>query len=526
MNLGTLPEILLAEGEAIMADRIRSNVKSLLKKERSTGKTETRPKSQKAPKKPSPAASKPTRATQMNGPPTISNLPRMKPRITMRPGPMHNSVRVSMADYLGPLRAASADLEPPQRGAQIFTTNYSPARVEGSKISTIATMYERYVVNNLRFHYFSATPTSVGGALVMGFDKDPTDPSYAGEAGVRRALGLSSMTQFAPWEHASLTVEKENQQTTYYTSAASTGDEPERLEYTGTLFVTVTTPGSLTPNLPLGDIWFEADVTFYDPTWEPTDVTATVSTIDPLARSLSLADDAGFLGQTDETQLVESNIRFCLTGSEVGLPVAAAGFIIPASGATYHMTDTIIGLDSTVRVTAQSLNCYPLGGGRIDVNYANEVINYAPNFQTSATSATQTNWATDFTFQLPFQVFTGTGAQYHSVMFWYVTSTFTGTVAGNYTQRTVLINREAGFFGDFGVSRRHRKTVLRTKKSESTGEPRLVRLAPNSDGSTRIIPVEPDADGKSKNSAKAGTGLQSAPSGLIRSSGRGRGMSD
>jgi hypothetical protein len=152
-------------------------------------------------------------------------------------------------------------------------------------------MFERFVVNSLRFHYVSAVPTSVGGALIMGFDKDPEDQLQAGESGIRHLMGLSSVTQFAAWEHASLDVRKENDQNFYFTSTGVNAEDDSRLVFTGLLSIIVMTPGSLSNGSQIGDLWVEADVTFYDPTWEPMDRVAQATYLDSGPDNVILSND-------------------------------------------------------------------------------------------------------------------------------------------------------------------------------------------------------------------------------------------
>jgi hypothetical protein len=472
MNLGEIPELLRKTVEPMMADKIRSNIQRLLREEKKVErKVERHPQQVKhAPKKlPTTVPRKPR--VSMSGPPTINSLPRLKPKIEMKPGPVHNSVRVSVADYLGPLHTPEGDS--PTRGSVILNTIFSPARLDGSKITTIAMMYERYVVNSLKFHYFSSTPTTVGGAMIMAFDKDPSDSIAGGEAGIRHAMGLSSMTQFAPWEHASLAVQKENAQTFYFTSPASTGQEPERLEYTGELIVVISSPGTLADDATLGDIWFEADVTFYDPTWEPTDVSAIVSN-DPgvTTNPLDFTVYEGFAHSSAQSGIViESNVTFIPDGRIVNMTQDAVGFIVPPG--VYKVTDTLTSLSST-NITLETLIALPLIDGKVVPNAAAIEIAFTHDLKSTNTSATQLNWFSNFTVRIPdsFTDADGGDGTYgywvtHAAASWYLTSSLTGSVAGTYGGRTITITRETGFSRSPVGSglKRHRIRHFNTKRA-------------------------------------------------------------
>jgi hypothetical protein len=386
----------------------------------------------------------------LSGPPVINALPRLKPKIEMKSGTDNNSVRVSILDYLGPL--VVPDLTP-TRGLILMSQMFSPARIPGSKLTTLASMYERYVVNSLKFHYSAACPTTVGGALIMAFDKDPNDVNLSGEPGIRHAIGLSSMTQFAPWEHASMAVAKENQQNFYFTSPGLGSGNDERLEFVGSLFVIASTPGSIVAEQALGDIWVEAEVTFYDPTWEPTDVSGYVDQPTDGAHTLSLVADEGFSGTENDSTLSESNIALQVDGRQVGLAIGAVGFILP-SNSRFHVMDTMVGLQTTVRITSESVTAYPLTAGHIDTHSADNSITFTANFESSDTSATQTNWAASFLVILPGSIQEVDGEHY--ITEWYLVSNLTGTVGGTYTGRSLSVQRDAAYsrFNDVSHSRR------------------------------------------------------------------------
>lgn len=441
-----IPFALREYAEPKMADAIRKNLHRLVKAEKKIHP----PAPKKSSPKPNPARKRAsTAAVQLNGPPVISSLPKLRSKIDMRPGPNHNSVRVSIVDYIGPI--VLPDIAP-SRGDILFTQTFSPARIQGSKMATISTMYERYVVNRLIFHYSAACPTTVGGALIMAFDKDPADTTFAGEPGIRHAVGLSSMTQFAPWEHASLLVEKENQQTFYYTSTTDAGGDTDRLEYMGALFVLASSPGTLIAEQSIGDLWVEAEVTFFDPTWEPTDVSGVVEQPTDSAHTMSLVSLQGFIGTENDSVVTETNLTYEPTGIVVGMETQNPGFVVYADN-RYYVTDQMIGLLSTVRITGEVLTAYPLGPDRrVRPDAASHAIPFTSTFESSDTSATQTNWAANFTVVLPGTIFDDVG--WHYVSKWYIMSSLVGTVGGTYTGRNITLQRDAGFQRTQSISRR------------------------------------------------------------------------
>jgi hypothetical protein len=459
-------EVLRKFVEPKMADAIKKNLRSLVREEKKIH-LNSQPKRQpaKTTKIPAPKQKRNTTSAAVrmtSGPPVISSLPKLRSKIEMRPGPNHNSVRVSIVDYVGPI--VLPDITP-ERGTILFTQAFSPSRISGSKMSTISSMYERYVVNRLVFHYSAACPTTVGGALVMAFDKDSADTTFSGEPGIRHAVGLSSMTQFAPWEHATLLVEKENQQTFYFTSSTDEGSDSDRLEYMGALFVLATTPGTLVAEQAIGDLWVEAEVTFYDPTWEPTDVSGVLDQPTDGGHTMSLTAYQGFVGTENDSVVTATNMTFEPDGTAVGLSQNVPGWVV-LSDNRYTANDSMIGLATTVRITGEVLTALPLGSDRrVRPDYASHAIAFQPTFENSDTSATQTNWSANFQMDLPHTIFSDDGdGGYHSVTKWYIVSSLIGTVGGTYTGRNLTLSRAAGFGIPYSMRRTKHYRLQNSKR--------------------------------------------------------------
>jgi hypothetical protein len=429
---------------------------------------------------------------------------RLRPNLDIRPGPKHNSIRVSITDYIGPLSTPTGSGALP-RGSKIFDQSFSPAQIPGSKLTTISSMYERYIVNRLLFHYSPASPTSVGASMIMAFDRDPSDAAFSGEPGIRHAIGLASMVNFAPWEAATMLVEKEDEQTIYFCSPAFGQTAEGRLEFTGNLFVIVSSPGSLEFDQNIGELWVEADITFYDPTWEPTDVNAVAYQPTDGGHTLSLVSNQGFSGMENDITLEETNIAFMEDGLMVGAAVGEVGFILPANN-RFHVSDVFIGLQTTVRITGETLMARPLFNGRLTNDSANHAISINPEFESSDTSATQTNWTSTFIVTVPAEVQLNDPplvAGSHYIQQWYLTASLVGTVGGTYTGRSVSIQRDAGYsrFNDVLV-KRHRKRSQPKPADVTVGPTGAVLVARRKTGLTDAEDINTKFAGKDKGPSK------------------------
>jgi hypothetical protein len=368
------------------------------------------------------------RQTAVSTAPVALAASQIRPSFIAKSGPK-NSLRVHAVDYIGPIVPETVG-----RGQIISSVLYSPGRLNNTKLQTLSALYERYNVQHLKFHFSSALPTTVGGALLMAFDKDPTDMPLERDAAIRHLIGLSSCTQFSPWEHATLNVTVENLQNLYFTSRGAASNESGadfRLEYFGSMLVAIMTSGSLQPSTQIGDIWVESDIVFYDPTYEPQQAACVIDRIQGGTTAYTVTSDTGFndIGSSASGTVVQASdfAAFDAQGSGDAYINNAHLHMDPGH---WTITDVISSLTGGT-ITTETLLATPISFGGIVPGVPNTTLVPVSEVLGGANGYTGV-----FDFTLPETILHPVSNAILPVFTWLLTSTLSGT-AGSYATRQV-----------------------------------------------------------------------------------------
>jgi len=135
--------------------------------------------------------------------------------------------------------------------------------VPQGRLARFSELFERYRFTKLRFKFSSAVSSGTQGALVMSYDRDPSDPTPAASpAGLQEYMGHSDSTMFNVWLDAALDcVLGPCPQDGLFTNSFQTGDE--RLTYQGQLYVANGVAG--TSASVVGALWVEYECEMWQP---------------------------------------------------------------------------------------------------------------------------------------------------------------------------------------------------------------------------------------------------------------------
>jgi len=271
---------------------------------------------------------------------------------TIRP---HSSFSAGPSQYPGSLIFRGMDLISPIQltnqvgtpttfpiATSLFNMEISPTGpiLEGSRVYKIGGTFERYLFRKMRFHYQSMTSTATNGGVVLAYETDPLDGTPpANIHGFQSYTALRDSVQMNVWQHGSLDCRISAPSEALFTSP---NGPDERLFFQGQVYVAtasvVTVPATTT--LTLGNLWFEYEVLFYDPTIEANlSLTAAVGPR-PLAFTSTGWQNYNVLANqtvgTDpglSAEVLDSSGKFTIDGLSGKLMIQNAGdFIANVSG--------------------------------------------------------------------------------------------------------------------------------------------------------------------------------------------------
>lgn len=134
-------------------------------------------------------------------------------------------------------------------------------------LTAIATRFEQYRFDKLKFIYKPSTGTSTNGYVIMGFDFDSYDQDTANSSsfpGKAEMLTWKYSSKSAPWQEMALNISQDSRMATMrYCDFGNRGDK--RLDILGNLCLRVVTP---TSNMFVGELFVEYTVRFRQPSYK------------------------------------------------------------------------------------------------------------------------------------------------------------------------------------------------------------------------------------------------------------------
>jgi len=171
---------------------------------------------------------------------------------------IRNDVRVCHREFITDIVGSVAF-----SSAQVFTIN--PGLVLTFPwLSSLATRFESYRFNRLKFLYETAAPTSTTGSVILTVDFDPNDLAPVSKT---QALSYKSSVRSSPWQDCSFTADSEElrKRSTYFTRNNVVVSTDRQLYDVGNLFVCVAGQAGATA---VGELYVEYDVTLMTPQLE------------------------------------------------------------------------------------------------------------------------------------------------------------------------------------------------------------------------------------------------------------------
>jgi len=199
-------------------------------------------------------------------------------------------------------------------------------------LSRVASNYESYVFQSLKFSYETEAPTTLGGTLVMTVDYDASDPSPITK---QQAMAYRSSIRSAPWtacSHVSLREDLSKSKTNFVRIGAQPPNTDIKTYDIGNLFVI--SQGVTTTGATLGELYVEYSVLLMTPVFE--NVTSLVP-VGGLANGTGVLTAANPFGN-GVGQSVPPSFGFSLNSLSV--------FSFPTTG-TYLMAFTLEGTNIT-----------------------------------------------------------------------------------------------------------------------------------------------------------------------------------
>jgi len=183
-----------------------------------------------------------------------------RPKMTSLP---NGDARIIHREYIGEVTAGTSS-------PSVFSNTSYPVNPGQNQtfpwLSQIASRYESYRFNALRFDYETEAPSSLGGSLVLALDYDASDPAPVSK---QQALAFRESVRSAPWKecrHVSLS-EDLNKQKSYFVRNGSQPSTTDIKTYdVGNL--NVITQGVTTASSTCGELYVEYDVTLMTPVYE------------------------------------------------------------------------------------------------------------------------------------------------------------------------------------------------------------------------------------------------------------------
>lgn len=169
-----------------------------------------------------------------------------------------NTMRVSGQVQFGNVAVTTANVP----GSVIFQKFITPSNIDGTRLQTFATMFERWKVHKLWFEWCPIVGTNATGNIIMAVDPDPTDQLVEGTAQINRALDQGGKEFPLIDKGVTVATKPEKGFTDLFTS-----DSAEiRWSALGIMYVVC----NFVPSSPLaiGNIVMHYDLTFYKATLE------------------------------------------------------------------------------------------------------------------------------------------------------------------------------------------------------------------------------------------------------------------
>lgn len=197
----------------------------------------------------------------LRGPPVSVKSRGLKSAMRLRRGgaarPITNRARFSGREYLGQVSTSDTVTQ----GTTIYDFQMSPISLVGTRLSTYASLYEKYRFVSARIVYETACPTSTAGALCGFFDADALYVSGLGVQTIRDAAAHAGYSSWQVWENGSFTYRLLDQEAFYYCEPARAGGARNSYQATAVLMVLSPPPS----NSVLGNVYFEYDIEFAFP---------------------------------------------------------------------------------------------------------------------------------------------------------------------------------------------------------------------------------------------------------------------
>jgi len=220
-----------------------------------------------------------------------------------------------------------------QVGDILLQLDIAPQNFPGTRLGTLASLYERYDALHSVFTFRPSTSVQVPGQLMMAFDPDTVDSLSNGAINVSRAEDNGGKT-FSPWIPTSISYRRENKQPSLFTS---NGNDP-RLMNMGKLYIVSNAVWStISAGTTIGTVEWNYKIKFYKPTIESGNMNTT-NCATCTAQAPTPAAPFGTSLNNDASN--DFNFQY-VDGLHLKIPVA--------SGGLYYMTEVTQGSAITQR---------------------------------------------------------------------------------------------------------------------------------------------------------------------------------
>lgn len=184
-----------------------------------------------------------------------------KPKMETRP---NGDAHIKHREYIADITAGTGT-------ATVFTSStyaVNPGQATTFPwLSRIASNYESYVFNSLRFDYETEAPSTLGGTLVLTLDYDASD---AAPNTKQQAMTYRGAVRSAPWsacQHASLAEDLHKSKSNFIRPGVQPAGTDIKTYDIGNLFAI--SQGVSTASAVLGELYVEYDVLLMTPVFEP-----------------------------------------------------------------------------------------------------------------------------------------------------------------------------------------------------------------------------------------------------------------
>lgn len=165
---------------------------------------------------------------------------------------------VTATDFVSQIASPSSMVS----GTSLGHYTFSPLgpMFDGSRLKVYATIFEKYRLRRLKFHFTPAIATSNNGQFVMAWDNDPADgPVSADMNGIRQLFSYRSNVTTSIWEPVTLNCVLDPTTNNLFTNVG----EDIRLYAAGSLQIAAI--ANIPVSLSLGSLWVEYEVELSSP---------------------------------------------------------------------------------------------------------------------------------------------------------------------------------------------------------------------------------------------------------------------